>query len=86
MYLPHSYVRRTIIYPRCASNEASADILYSINQIKEHLNNKHISVHINNERRLCGYLLINGSKRKMISSVLTDMDLLEEVDKFFSVN
>jgi hypothetical protein len=86
VYLTVNDVREIIVYHHCTSNETSSDITYSINQIEEHLNNKHISVHINKERRLCGYLFINGSKRKMISSALTDMDLLEEVDKFFSVN
>ena len=76
--------REVIVSSHCSSEETTSDILFSIDQVKKQLAKKHIAIKIDKQRNLCGYLFINGSKRKAITSALTDMDLLQEVNKFFS--
>lgn len=75
--------REIIVYSHCFSGDASSDILYSIDQIKDHLTKKHVQVKIDKQKKKCGYLFINGNKTKIITSSLTDIDLLQEVNKFY---
>ena len=75
--------REVVVYSNCSSGEASSDILYSVNEIKEQLTKKGISVKTDNKKKLCGYLLVNGTKTKTITEALTDLELLQEVNKFF---
>lgn len=75
--------REVVVYSKCSSEEASSDILYSVNVIKEQLTKKSISVKMDDEKKICGYLFVNGTKKKKISVVLTDIELLEKVNKFF---
>lgn len=79
----NSIKKQIIAYSRCSTEDASSDILYSINQIKGQLSKKKIVVKIDKQKKRCGYLFINGTKRKMISSSLTDTDLLQEVNNFY---
>lgn len=75
--------REVVVYSKCSSVEASSDILYSINEIKDQLKKKSISVREDSAKKLCGYLLVNGTKTKTITGALTDLELLQEIDKFF---
>lgn len=75
--------REIEVYSQCSPEEASADILYSVNEIKEQLTKKGIVVKIDDKKKLCGYLLVNGTKTKKITGALTDIELLQEVNKFF---
>lgn len=81
--LADSKKREIDVYSKCSSEEASADILYSVNEIKEQLTKKGIVVKIDDKKKLCGYLLVNGTKTKKITGALTDSELLQEVNKFF---
>jgi len=38
---------------------------------------------MDDKKKLCGYLLVNGTKTKKITGALTDIELLQEVNKFF---
>lgn len=81
---PANKEKREIVgYSKCSSGEASSDILYSINEIKQELTKKGISVKMDDKKKLCGYLLVNGTKTKTITGALTDLELLQEVNKFF---
>jgi len=75
--------REVVVYSQCSSEEASSDILYSVNEIKEQLIKKSISVKMDDKKNLCGYLFVNGTKTKKITGALTDIELLQEVNKFF---
>lgn len=75
--------RQIEVYSQCSSEEASADILYSVNEIKEQLTEKGIVINADDKKKLCGYLLVNGTKTKKITGALTDIELLQEVNKFF---
>src|SRR5690606_23155631 len=75
--------REVIVYSQCSSEEASSDILYSFNEIKEQLTKKSISIKMDDKKKLCGYLLVSGTKTKKIAGALTDIELLQEVNKFF---
>jgi len=72
-----------VVYSQCSSEEASSDILYSVNELKEQLTKKSISVKMDDKKKLCGYLLVNGPKTKKIIGALTDVELLQEVNNFF---
>lgn len=76
--------REVVVYSKCSSRQASADILYSVNEIKEQLRKKGISVKMDSNKKLCGYLLVNGTKNKIITGALTDLELLQEVNIFFN--
>ena len=75
--------REVVVYSKCSSQEASSDILYSVSEIKEQLVKKNISIKTDNKKKSCGYLLVNGTKTKKITGALTDVELLQEVNKFF---
>lgn len=75
--------REVVVYSKCSSNEASSDILYSVNEIKEQLVKKDIFIKMSDKKKSCGYLLVNGPKTKEIKGALTDIELLQEVNKFF---
>lgn len=75
--------REVVVYSKCSSGQASSDILYSVNEIKEQLRKKGISLKTDNNKKLCGYLLVNSTKTKTITGALTDFELLEEVNNFF---
>ena len=75
--------RKIEVYSQCSSEEASADILYSVSEINEQLIKKGIVIKANEKKKLCGYLLVDGNKTKKISGALTDIELLQEVNKFF---
>jgi hypothetical protein len=77
--------REIVVYSKCSSGHAFSDILYSVNEIKEQLRKKGISVKTDNNMKLCGYLLVNGTKTKTITGALTDFDLLQEVNNFFKI-
>lgn len=75
--------RKIIVYMHCSSKEASNDIGYSIDQINIQL--KSMQIHIINSKQLnrCGYLFINGRRKKFIGNSMTDIDLLNKAHKFF---
>ncbi len=75
--------REIEVYFKCSSEEASSDILYSVDEIKDQLIKKGIVIKVDDKRKLCGYLLVNGTKTKKITGALTDIELLQEVNKFF---
>lgn len=75
--------REIIVYSSCSSLESSSDLLYSINQLKNQLKKKHIKIKVDKLKRACGYQLINGKKSETINSSMTDMDLLEAINKFY---
>lgn len=75
--------KEIIVFLKCSSNEESNDLVYSISQIKEELAKNNISVKMDSTQNKCGYIFIYGKKNKKITSVLTDLELLEEMDKFF---
>ncbi len=75
--------RLVIAYSRCSSEEASSDILTSVDEIEASLTKKHISLKIDVKEKTCGYLLINGADTKKISGALTDVELLQSINDFF---
>ena len=75
--------REIVVYSKCSSEEASSDLLLSINEIKDQLSKKSISVKIDDKKRLCGYLLGNETKAKKVTGALTDIEMLQEVNRFF---
>ena len=76
-------IREVVVYTRCSSNEVTSDVLYSINQLKGDLLKKHIILKVDKQAKQCGYLFINGNKRKRESFGLTDLDLMQEINSFF---
>lgn len=82
--LKNNNKREVIVYSNCSSKETSSDILYSIDQIKTQLEEKSIAIKIDKQRKQCGYLFIDGNKRKTITFTLTDLELIQEIKKFYS--
>ncbi len=81
--LANNVERKIIIFTQCSSQEASSDIIYSINNLKDRLENKRISVITDHQKKQCGYLLVDGTKAKKITGALTDFELSEEIESFF---
>jgi len=75
--------RELLAYSRCSSEEISSDILYSVDQIKKQLSKRNIYLKVDAKKRMCGYMLVNGKRTRTIKGALTDIELLEEVNKFF---
>ena len=75
--------RKIEVYSHCSSEETSDDVLYSVSEIKEQLIKKGIVIRVDEKKKLCGYLLIDGIRKKKISGAFTDIELLQEVNKFF---
>lgn len=75
--------KEIVIHSRCSSDEIVNDLEYSVNQIKDKLASKHIIVKNDTLSNDCGYMFVYGEKKKQISTVLTDLELSEEVDKFY---
>jgi len=79
----HKKNRSLVVYSQCTSGEATSDILASVDGIKASLTKKGIKLKIDNKKLICGYLLVNGAKTRKISGALTDIELQEEIDRFF---
>ena len=75
--------RELVALSRCSSEESSDDILYSANQIKNQLSKLDIYLRVDEKKKMCGYILVDGKRTKTIKGALTDLELLEEVDRFF---
>jgi hypothetical protein len=76
-------IQEIVVYSQCSSEEVSSDILNSIDGIKEQLTKKGIVVKEDHQGKWCGYLLVNGSEIKKITGVLTDVELLQEINTHF---
>jgi hypothetical protein len=81
--LSNKTTQKIVVYTHCASQEASSDILNSIDKNSDQLKKKGIFVILDYKKNLCGYLLIDRTKTKKITGVLTDFDLSQEVDNFY---
>jgi len=75
--------REMIIYIGCNNIEVIGDIDYSIKDISKYLSKNNIELIVDNESLKCGYTLINAGNLKNIKSALTDVDLHEEINRFY---
>lgn len=76
-------IKEIVVRSNCSSDEIVNDLEYSVNQIKDKLTNKQIKVTYDTISKDCGYLFVDGERKKIISTVLTDLELTMEVDKFY---
>jgi len=65
--------------------EAVTDLLLSIENNSDYLKKNDIKVKYIHDSNNFGYLLINNSKRMMIQSVRTDVELLSIIDKHYAI-
>ncbi len=80
-------INRTItILKGCSDIEVLSDLNYSVTNIKKYLEKNKIEIILDEKTDECGYLLVSKDRSKKISSVLTDVDLLEEVKSFYKIS
>jgi hypothetical protein len=78
--------REVVVYSHCSTEEASSDVQYSVNELREQLTKKRIAVKRDDKKKLCGYLLVKGPKTKKLRGALTDVELLQKINTFFGPN
>ena len=66
--------QRIIYYVGCKDNEIVSDIKESIKGVKDNLKNRNVKISRNQKDKKCGYMLINGQNKKLISTALTDYE------------
>ena len=75
--------KQLVVYLGCRGDEANDDALYSAESLNDTLTTLGINVLIEADTTNCGYLLRWGTRERGISSVLTNVELLEECERFF---
>jgi hypothetical protein len=73
----------TIYVGGCEDVDQSADVMYAADQNFNDLKKMKVTITVDETKKHCGYSLRNEKKIKNLNSGLTDMDLYEELFKFF---
>ena len=76
-------MRQIVVLQGCDDIEVLSDIERSIAGLRKYALRNEIEVQTRTDTTDCGYLLVNGPRRKSIESVQTDVDLLEIIEEFF---
>ena len=73
----------TIYIGGCGDSEISADVMYAADQNSDDLKKTGVIIAVDEKKKRCGYDLQKGKRTKRLTSGLTDIDLSEELHKFF---
>jgi len=82
--ISHVYSSKSLTIFPCPDLEANQDIMRSVNNIKERLSNSRITWKEAEDPK-CGYQLNSGEREIFIEGAMTDVDLWEEIKKFFEL-
>ncbi len=73
----------TVYVGGCQEADLSADVLHAADKNADELKRMGVAIVVDERRKRCGYELRKGKKVRRLKSGLTDIELHEELVKFF---